>query len=356
MFAMLLALTLPLLQTQALTRELSTRWHYAATIETGLNNLAFVAVCPNPKQPNSNFVAVDSNGTVLELGFVNRQWQVLRKSSVGERVVAGCAAAMRPDEVWSLVVGTESGKIIEMRRSDMGWGRYEVGTAPTPIHTVATTEPARPGPSQIFVIDGQLEVTNWYVGGSGRWVPKPLPSVFGGHTNICFDYPRIGLCAITAGKQGVIHKFIQDSLGDWDGSVWATLSSPCRDLAPSADPTMKDICIFYSGADGHLRYLFDARRDDVTARLTSAEGAHRLIGKGDQRRFNEFFGMVGSEFCLFEYDPGQIMWVKVPIRSIPGTVVCTLFGPARGAPWHTIYVATADGKIVEFERDGLENE
>lgn len=356
MFALLLALTLPILQAQPVTRELSSRWHSTVTIESGLSKLAFVAICPNQNPNGGHFVAVDSAGNVVELGFVNREWKILGKTPVGENVVAGCAAAMRPDEIWSLIVGTESGKIIEMRRGEMGWGRYEVTTAKTPIRSILASEPGRPGPSQIFVVDGEREITNWYVGGSGRWIPKPLPSVFGGHTDVCFDYTRSGLCAVTAGEKGVVHKFIQDSLGDWDGTVWATLSSPCLDLAASADPSMKDICIFYAGKDGHVRYMFDGRKDDVTSRLESAQGANHLIGKGDQRRFNEFFGMAGNEYCIFEYDPGQLMWVKVPVRSIPGNVVCTIFGPARGPTWHTMYAATVDGKIYEFERDGLENE
>lgn len=145
-------------------------------------------------------------------------------------------------------------------------------------------------------------------------------------------------------------------MGDRSGVAWDTMSSPCRELAPSTDPTQKDIYLFYAGRDGHVRYLFSDRRDDVTSRLACAEGAYHLIGKGDQRRFNELFGMVGNEFRLFEYDAGQLQWVGVPIRSVPSTVVSTVFDPARGRTFHTIYVATIDGKIYEIERDRLENE
>lgn len=356
MIALLLALILPVLQAQAPSRALSTRWHPTVSIESGLTNLAFVAVCPAASDSGGHFFAIDSAGNIAELAFQDRTWRVLGKTSVGERVVTGCAAAMKPDEVWSLVVGTESGKIIELRRGEMGWGRYEVTTAKTPLRGVRSSEPGRPGPSQIFVIDGAGTVSNWYVGASGKWNLKSVPAIDGGASHICFDYKSLGLIAITAGPKGIIGKFTQDTLGDWHGGAWDTMSSGCRDLAASADPTGQDICIFYSGKDGHLRYLFAGRKGDVISRLAAAEGAYQLIGKGDQRRFNEFFGMSGTEFCLFEYDPGLIEWVKVPIRSVPSKVVSTTFGPARGPTWHTAYVATVDGTIYEFERDGLENE
>ncbi len=343
MFALLLALTLPVLQGQPITRQLSTRWHPTVAIETGLNNLAFVAICPTKSDSGGHFFAVDSSGNVAELAFVNRQWKILGRSSVGERVVTGCAAAMRPDEVWSLIVGTESGKVIEMRRGEMGWGRYEVTTAPRPPRVIRASEPARPGPSQLFVIDGNGATANWYVGASGRWNKKLLPAVEGGTTHVCFDYSSGGMRAITAGPKGVISRFVQDSMGEWSGGPWDTMSAGCLDMAASADPSMKDICVFYSGKDGHLRYLFSGRMDDVTSRLANAAGAYHLIGKGDQRRFNEFFGMSGNEFCLFEYDSGQLEWIKVPVRSIPSPVVSTVFGPARGATWHTIYVGSVDG-------------
>jgi hypothetical protein len=356
MLTILLALTLPILEAQPITRQLSTRWHPTVAIETGLSNLAFVAICPTKSDSGGHFFAVDSSGSIAELAFENRQWRILGKSTVGERVVTGCAAAMREDEIWSLVIGTESGKVIEMRRGEMGWGRYEVTAAAAPLRAVRASEPGRPGPSQIFVIDAKGEITNWYVGASGRWNPKPLPVTEGGATRVCFDYGSQGLRAITAGPKGIIYKFVQDTMGNWSGSAWDTMSSGCVDLAPSADPTMQDICIFYAGEDGHLRYLFFGRKDDVTSRLPCAYGARHLIGKGDQRRFNEFFGMSGQDFCLFEYSSDHADWIKVPIRSIPSRVVSTVFGPARGATWHTTYAATVDGKIYEFERDGLEND
>ncbi len=356
MLAWLLAFTLPILQAQPTTRTLSTRWHPMPPIQTGLPKLAVLAICPSSDDSDGHFFAIDSSGKVIELGFVNREWKTLDSTSVGESVIAGCAAAVRPDEIWSIIVGTKSGKIIELKRGTMGWGRHEVTTVPVPIRGIKASEPGRPGPSQLLIIDGEGEITNWYVGASGRWNTKHLPSVEGGHTHVCIDYPREGLCAITAGPKGVIHKFIQDSLGNWDGQLWNTLSSGCRDMAASADPSMKDICFFYAGEDGHLRYMFDGRKDDVTSRLDCAKDAIHLIGKGDQRRFNEFFGMVGNQFCLFEYDPGQLAWVKVPMGTIPSTVAATIFGPARGATWHTMYVGTVDGRIYEFERDGLENE
>jgi hypothetical protein len=263
---------------------------------------------------------------------------------------------MRPDEVWSLIIGTRSGKVIEMRRGEMGWGRYEITVAPAPLRAVRATRPGIPGPSQVFVVDGKGDVTNWYVGASGRWVAKKLPPVEGGSTHICFDYTGMGLRAITAGPAGLVHRHTQDTLGNWSDTAWARLSSGCAELAPSADPSLKDICVYYVGQDGHMRYLFAGNTDDVSSRLTAGEGAYHIIGKGDQRRYNEFFGMSGDTFTLFEYDTGMLEWLKVPFIKIPTRVVCTEFGPARGATWHTIYVASVDGKIYELERDGLENE
>lgn len=361
MHTLLLALMLPMQQPpsqgQAVTIQLSTRWHPTVAIETGLSKLAFVAITRTPDDSGGNFFAVDSSGSIAELVYENREWKVRDRFTAGEPVVTGCAAAMRSDQVWSLIVGTAFGKVMELRRGDMGWGRHEIATVTAPLRAIRATEPGLPGPSQVVVIDGQGEVTNWYVGVSGRWHSKSLPNTAGGATHVCFDQSNLALTAVTAGQRGIIHKFVQDSMGDWSGAAWDTMSSGCADLAASVDPTKKDICIYYSGKDGHLRYLFAGRQDDVTSRLKCAEGAYQLIGKGDQRRFNEFFGMVGDEFCLFEYDPGLLEWIKVPIRAIPAKVVSTTFGPARGVTaWHTMYAATVDGKIYEFERDGLENQ
>lgn len=356
MLALLLALALPILQAAPTGRPLSTRWHPTVAIETGLTNLAFIDICPSMTMSAARIMAADSAGNIVEMAFVDRKWTIVGRATVGEPIVSGCAAAMRPDEVWSLIIGTKAGNVYEMRRSELGWGRHEVTTLPGPLRTVAATEPARPGPSQVFVIDANGEVTNWYVGASGRWNRKTVPPTDGGATHICFDYSKAGLQAITAGPKGLIYRFIQDTMGDWSGDIWNRMSAGCLDLAASADPSMQDICLFYSGTDGHLRYLFSGRMDDVTSRLESAQGAYHLIGKGDQRRFNEFFGMSGSEFCLFEYESGLLDWAKIPIRDIPSPVVSTVFGLARGGTWHTMYAATVDGKIYEFERDGLENE
>lgn len=356
MIALLLALTLQAQTPQAVVRELGTRWHPTVAIETGLKELAFVAIFPPASNSSAHFFAVDSSGSIVEMAFEDRAWTIVARTSVGERIVTGCAAAMRADETWSLIVGTVSGKIIEMRQGEMGWGRHEVATAPTPLRALRASAPGFPGPSQLFVIDGNGDVTNWYVGASGRWIAKALPTTNGGATHVCFDYPRDGLTAITAGPKGIIHKFVQDSMGDWGGSAWDTVAAGCLDLAASIDPTKKDICFFYSGTDGHLRYMFFGRQEDVSSRIPCAGGSYRLIGKGDQRRYNEFFGMSGNEFCIFEYDPALKEWVKVPIIPIPGKVVSTDFGIARGMPWCTMYAATIDGRIYEFERDGLENE
>ncbi|MEW5702367.1 MAG: hypothetical protein AB1792_09080, partial [Candidatus Zixiibacteriota bacterium] len=128
------------------------------------------------------------------------------------------------------------------------------------------------------------------------------------------------------------------------------------DMASSADPTQRDIVVFYSGADGIFRYLFYGRMEDETSRLPVADGTVHLIGKGDQRRFNEFFAVSGPEFCMFEFNKTAYDWVKEKIIDIPGTVVSTTFGPGRGTTFHRMYVGTVDGTIYEIVREGLENE
>ncbi len=333
---------------------LSTRWHPANTIETGLHNVASVTIMPEAPDSSGNLFVIDSTGDFVELRCEQGQWRVLQTRSVGEPIVSACAAAMRPEPVWSMIVGTRTGRLLELQHGLMGWSHHAIDSLKPPLRVVTATEPGRPGPSQVFAIDADGVVTDYYVGPSGRWNSMTLPPTDGGATHICFDPRATALMAITAGPKGIIHKFSQDTLGLWSGGPWDTLSSPCLDLAVSADPTMKDICLYYSGRDGELRYLFAGRMNDVTSRLPVAGGAHHLIGKGDQRRFAEFFGVTGIEFSLFEYNSDAQNWIAVPIAEIPGTVVSTTFGPARGGHWCSAYVATRDGKVYEFNRDDLD--
>jgi hypothetical protein len=337
------------------TVELSTRWHPAGTIETGLRNVASVMIMPVAPDSGGNLFVVDSSGDIAELRYDQGRWGVLGTRSVGEPIISATVAAMRVDPDWSIIVGTRTGRLLELQHGLMGWSHHVIDSLKPPLRAVAATEPARPGPSQVFAIDADGKVMNYYVGASGRWISLPVPPTDGGATHICFDYHKDGLLAVTAGPKGIVHKFIQDSLGVWSGGAWDTLSAPCLDLAMSADPTQRDICIYYSGTDGQLRYLFSGRMNDVTSRLPVAGGTHHLIGKGDQRRFAEFFGMHGAEFNLYEFSSDANNWVEVPIGEVDGTVVSTTFGPARGGHWCSAYAATREGKIFEFVRDGLDN-
>jgi hypothetical protein len=96
MHTLLLALLLPMQQPgpagQPITTQLSTRWHSTVAIETGLSKLAFVAILPTSTDTAGHFFAVDSSGNIAELDYVDRQWKVRDRFSVGEPVVTGCAA------------------------------------------------------------------------------------------------------------------------------------------------------------------------------------------------------------------------------------------------------------------------
>jgi hypothetical protein len=119
---------------------------------------------------------------------------------------------------------------------------------------------------------------------------------------------------------------------------------------------MRDMAFFYSGEDGYLRYLFLGSTIDTLSRLVVGGGATHLIGKGDQRRFNEFFGMRKGTFSLFEYDAVLLDWQEIPITKIEGTTVATCFGPGRGELLHQIYVVTLEGRAYEFVRGPYEGE
>jgi len=356
MLSLALLLLLPLAQVQPIVKEFSTHWHPADTIRTGLDRLVEVVICPSQDTQGGHLLAVDSSGKIAELRYADRKWTVERVFPVGEAVTCATTGAPRPDGVWTLYVGTKSGRVIEVSRGPVGWTKREIIAVSPPIRNLAATEPDRPGPSQLFVIDGKALVTNLRVATAGSWYSTTLPPTEGGAGKICFDYRRTGLVAVTAGPKGVIYKFLQDSVGQWSGGPWATLSGPVMDMAASADPTARDIVVFYSGQDGIFRYLFYGRMEDEKSRLPIANGTVHLIGKGDQRRFNEFFAMSGREFCMFEYSTKAEDWVKESIASLPGTVVSTTFGPGRGSNYHQMYAAMLDGTVYEIVREGLEEE
>lgn len=126
MFALFQALTLPVLLIQPMRHELGTRWHS------------------------------DSH--------IGRR----QATTIGERMIGGWTAALCPDQIWSLIADTTSGKVIEMRLGTMGWGRYEVTMGPGPIRAIRAFDLGFPGPPPLFNIDGKGETTNWFIGSSGR--------------------------------------------------------------------------------------------------------------------------------------------------------------------------------------------
>jgi hypothetical protein len=123
-----------------------------------------------------------------------------------------------------------------------------------------------------------------------------------------------------------------------------------RSLAQAADPTTRDVAVFYSGTDGLFRYLFQGHTDDAKARVPVADGVTNLIGAGNQRRFNEFFGVSGDEFCMFEFDFEDKAWHKVPFGKIDPPVVSAVFGYGRNEVSAQMYVMCANGKVYEFVR------
>ena len=95
---------------------------------------------------------------------------------------------------------------------------------------------------------------------------------------------------------------------------------------------------------------------DEKARVQIASATDNLIGKGAQRRFNEFFAMSAGEFCLFEFNFTTREWDRIPMERIPAAVVSTTFGPGRGEKLHQVYLATINGQVHEYVRQELEPE
>lgn len=365
MLTLALALFWPLLQIapqgnanipQAQYRELSTRWDDAGAIETGLTKTAFVCVCPSDIPDAGQLIVADSSGQLAELRYGPDGWTKVRTFSAGEPITAACAAAPHIDRKWRMYVGTRSGKVVEFTRGSMGWTNTEVREIIGPVTEIVATDPGMQAVSQLFAIDGDGRVLNFWLSGEGKWVMRLVPEIDGGVSEICYDISSLGVTAIVAGPRGTIYKFAQDSTGHWSGGPWVTMPAGPLDMANSADPTMKDIALFYSGEDGFFRYLFASHKDDEKARIPIAEAANYLIGKGTGRRFNEFFGMSAGDFCLFEFNFTTRQWDRIPMKKMPTQVVSSTFGPGRGESLQQIYVATVDGTVYEFTRGYVDAE
>jgi len=241
-----------------------------------------------------------------------------------------------------------------LTRGPLGWTTDEFYEVKGPVHAIWATNPGLFGVSQMFVLDGNNHVTNLWIAGDGKtWIPRDLPDLPGGTVDLTFDYRQTGMQTVAVNQAGVLYKFVQDTLGRWSGDVWATMPAGPLDMAPSADPTMKDVAVFYSAADGIFRYLFADHKTDEVARIPIAAGTTHMLGKSDQLRFNEFFGMNGGEFCLFEFNFDERRWDRLPQKKISSPVVSVEYGPARGGHLNQILVATVNGEINEFTRQEL---
>jgi len=336
--------------------ELSPRWDVAGTFETGLDRTAAVIVCPADASEAGDLIVADSSGQIVEMQFGPDGWKKIRTFGIGEPITAACAGAPHADRIWRVYVGTKSGRVLELSHGSLGWTTTEVRTVVAPVRNIQASDPGMSSVSQIFVIDGDGLVLNLWLSGADEWVTRLLPQIDGGATEVCFDFQRTGLVAIVAGPEGTIHKFAQDSTGSWAGGPWTSMPGGALDMAASADPTMKDIAVYYSGADGIFRYLFYDYKEDEKARIPIAGGVTQVIGKGPQRRFNEFFAMSAGEFCLFEFDFADREWKKIAMKQISAPVTSVAFGSGRGDSLSQIYVATLDGKVHEFVRQKMPSE
>ena len=115
----------------------------------------------------------------------------------------------------------------------------------------------------------------------------------------------------------------------------------------------KFIAVFYSGVDGIFRYLRFDFKSDERARVPAAGATTHLVGKGRQRRFNEFFGLNGDQFCMFEFAYSDQSWHREPITQFRSPMVSIDFGPGRGEKLFQMYAATADGQIHELYRGAV---
>ncbi|MEW5875969.1 MAG: hypothetical protein AB1752_12410 [Candidatus Zixiibacteriota bacterium] len=354
-----LALFWPLLQATppvAPYKALSKFWDPAGTVASGVSPVVAVATCPASQPDAGSLIVADSTGRVAELKHTGNGWTTVRTMRVDEPISALCTAAPHMDRVWRVYIGTKSGRVLELSRGELGWITVEIAKVTGPVMNMQGTDPGLAGVSQVFAVDAKGSVTNLWLTETDKWVTRPLPDVPGGTSEVCFDYGRDGVVAITSGSSGVIHKWLQDSTGHWKGTPWATMPAGALDMAASADPTMKDIAVYYSGQDGLFRYLFFGRTTDEDARIPVAGGSTLVIGKGPQRRFNEFFAMSGEDFCLFEFNFSSREWDKVILKTIPSKVVSTAFGPGRGEQMSQVYAVSVDGTVYEFTRRDEEAE
>lgn len=337
--------------------ELSSRWDNAPIIETGLTHLLAVAVCPGSDSTASHLVAIDSTGEIAEFEFDGTSWHKSRGFSMHQPITAACAGMPEHDRIWRLYLGTRSGHVVELTRGDLGWTANEFYQVQGPVAAIYANKPGYYGVSQMFVIDAKGHVTNLWIAVDGKtWIPRDMPDLPGRTVNLCFDYGRLGVQTVAADDAGHIYKFTQDSLGYWTGTEWANLPAGPLDMAPSADPSGKDVAVYYSGADGVFRYLFENHKTDDVSRIPIAAGTTHMLGKDDQLRFNEFFGLDGVEYCLFEFNFETRVWDRIPMKKISEPITSVTFGPARDGHLCQIFVGTANGQIHEFVRQKLKTD
>jgi len=351
----------PILQGTPVYTELSKFWNRGETIETGLAHPIGAVVCPSPDSSAGWLVAADSSGKMMELRYDGVRWSVVRTFPAGAPLVTLCSGAAYPDMEFRLYAGTKAGQVLEISRGTIGWSKREIVQLPGPIKAVVATDAAAGGVvSRIFAIDGDGKVAYLLpppgdkaspsAPGSGRWSAQFLPEMPGGASQLATNMYKASSWVVAAGPTGLVYRYIQDSLGQWSSAAWTKMAAGAKCMAPSADPSMRDVAVYYSGTDGLFRYLFYGYTDDMKARVPVADGITNLIGAGNQRRFNEFFGVTGDEFSMFEFDFEDKAWHKVPIGKIDPPAVSATFGYGRNEPIGQMYVTCANGKVYEFVR------
>ncbi|MBD3298567.1 MAG: hypothetical protein GF341_07935 [candidate division Zixibacteria bacterium] len=337
--------------------ELNPRWEYAGVVlESSLGSLAGVVACPGETVDENLLVAVDSSGTVTELRYVGDAWETVRTFAIGHPVCCVSAGAPQHDRKWRVYVGSLDGQVTELTRTKLGWTTNPVVTLDHPVLAIHTTNPGKKGISQLFVIDKAGHATNLWIGMNQDWQTRPIPDIDGGITDLVYSMERTGLNIIVAGPSGTLHQLVQDTMGFWSGDEWAAMAGGVLDMAASADPTMKDMAVYYSGDDGHFRYLFFDHKSDEASRVPVAGGASHLIGKQSSLRYNEFMGLSRDEYCQFEFNFTTREWDRVPLYRVGQDLVSVHFGQARPGHPYQFYVVTADGLIHEFVRQEMPEE
>ncbi len=355
----------PLLMHQADTRqfkeaeyvELNPRWEYAGIVmETPLDSPVGAVACPGEDIEGNLLVAVDSTGTVTELHYVEDAWETARTFAIGHAVSCMCAGAPQHDRKWRVYVGSSDGQITEVTRTSLGWTTNPVVTLDDPVVALHATHPGVKGVSQLFAIDNAGHATNLWMGMNQEWQARPIPDIDGGITDLVYSVERTGLRIIVAGPSGSLYQYAQDTMGFWSGDEWASMAGGVLDMAASADPTMKDMAVYYSGDDGHFRYLFYDHTSDEASRVPVAGGVNHLIGKQSELRYNEFMGLSRDEYCQFEFDFTTRQWQRIPLHRVGQDVVGVNFGRARPGHRRQFYVTTADGLVHEFVRQKMPEE